>query len=222
MMRVALVGLTLALCGLGTWQLLRHAERKGIVAERRALALAEPTQSFDVVPARVAGSCVPDPVGAVIPAPPRRMVSGFRLVVPCQWPDVGRVLVDVGWTPDPVAAMASLPARLDVDGIREPFPEPSGWTPVRNAEGLVRYGNAMDAATALDARLAYVLQGPGVDSDAPTPPGGSLAPGWPLEPPHRPHLGYAGFWFTCAVLLVVQVRRSPSTDREQPRRTEHT
>lgn len=214
MMRVALVGLTLALVGLGTWQLLRHGQRTAMVDARRELAAAPPAALADVAPARVVGTCVRDAVGAVLPAPPRRMRSGFRLVVPCQWPDIGRVLVDVGWTDNPAAAMASLPEQLAVDGISEPFPQPSGWSPQRHAEGMMRYGNAMDAATAFDARLAYVLQGPAVEDDQLAPFDAALTPGWAIHPPHRPHLGYAGFWFTCAVLLVVQVLRKPAANPE--------
>lgn len=197
---------------LGTWQLRRHAERRGL-NEARAAALALPTVDFDTIGGvldawrrvRVTG-VFDDARQLIVVNRPVDGRPGVVVVTPLRLRDGTAVLVERGWVPTAdatavdLSTMAEAGART-VIGVTLPVNDASG----RGRIGGARWPALVTAVTpiGLQHRFPYRLRANVVQAL----PGGEVPGGLQrldvAAATPGPHFGYAIQWFAFAAIFAV-------------------
>lgn len=216
---LVLVG-AIALCGLGMWQLDRHAQRAALNA-RIAAGLAQPPipleafgdlQLLDYRPVTVRG--VFDPTHEVLLRNRSfNGVTGYHVITPLRLSGRNEaVLVDRGWIPlteaSPDARRRFAPASGEtmVTGIaRQPETYVGGPKdpPLTSARPRLDAWFRVDVAR-IQEQTPYPLLPVFIEMQpVPDAPFTLPQPIPPPEPDQGPHLGYAIQWFAFAVILIV-------------------
>lgn len=201
------LGAVALLLALGTWQVDRLYWKRGLVAERQAMASRPTTNVTDATavaefqPVSLTGTLAH---GAEMLVGPRmrRGVPGWRVITPLVLAGGGTVLVDRGWVPvarktpaqrvrGQVAGVVTIAGVARFPGPRGAFtpdnePEKGQWFRVSPGE--------MAAARKLDQVAGWWLA-----ADAAPNPGGWPRGGDALVPLPDNHLYYAITWYALAL-----------------------
>ncbi len=209
-----------ALCGLGLWQLDRHAQRAALNARIIAGLAQSPVpletvndlQSLDYRPVTVRG--VFDPTHEVL-LRNRSLngVTGYHVITPLRLSGRNEaVLVDRGWIPlteaSPEARRRFAPASVEVlvTGIaRQPETFAGGPKdpPLTSERPRLDAWFRVDVAR-IQEQTPYPLLPVFIEVQPfPDAPFTLPQPVPPPEPEQGPHLGYAIQWFAFAIILVV-------------------
>jgi surfeit locus 1 family protein len=215
-----------ALLALGTWQLLRLAEKNAINAFRaeRAAAEAVPlpariddTAAWEFRRVRVAGT-FDHGRELHVNARSQRGNTGYDIVTPLRRADGPPVLVNRGWVPysrkDAAArAEGQVAGPVTLEGILRTEPRKGWLMPTNSAERNEWFWFDLpamkQAAGVPDAAPFYVEAGP-----APNPGGFPVGGQTLLSLPNN-HLQYAITWYALAIALAVIYVVSQRTPRKQ-------
>lgn len=215
------------LLGLGSWQMLRRAEKHALIDRIESRMAAPPVE----LPARIASAEAWDYRRVTVSgrflhekeihlsSRTREGTVGVEVVTPLARPGGTTVLVNRGWVPRDKAdsgtrAAGQVAGLVTVTGIARVPPEPGLFTP-ENAPGKGFWIRADVAEIAASQDLGMVL--PVIVEAGPAPNPG----GWPKggrRGIHLPdnHLQYALTWYALSVVLVVVAMIAGRRQRRKP------
>jgi len=219
------LGAIVALLALGTWQVDRLHAKRGLIAERQAMA-SRPAADVATVadfaavtalqPVRLTGILRHDAEMLVGPRA-RKGVSGWRVITPLGLAGGGVVLVDRGW----VSIDRKAPARRAAGQVTGPvtivgnarFPVRRGPFAPDNEPEKGQWFRVSPGEMAAAAKLGNVA-GWWLAAGAAPNPGGWPKGGDAIAMPPNNHLGYAITWYglalaagVIAIMLWVRGRR---------------
>ncbi len=229
------VPVTLALLGLGTWQIERLHWKEALIAERQA-GLAAPVTLWSEAAGRL-GQLHWHRVSAegvflndrelVLAARSLNGNPGYHIVTPFEIAGGPVMLVDRGWVPldrkmPPDRPEGQLEGRVTVTGILRPGHRPSWLTPDNRPDRNFWFWldlPAMVEAAAVGNRAVTEAY---LETDATPNPGGFPIGGQTRTSLPNDHLQYAITWYALALALAViyvlyhrGAARSPGADRPQ-------
>jgi len=228
---VMVTGALAVLLALGTWQMMRRAEKHTLIdrinAQMEAAPMALPAQvaeplALDYRRVTVRGRFLHDKE-MLLSSRARRSVPGYHVVTPLVREGAPAVLVDRGWVPHDRARPASRAAGqvggiVTITGIARVPSRHGMFTPANDpARGfwLVADSAAMAAAAGVGPVPGLI-----VEADASPNPGGYPKGTVPAAGITDNHLQYALTWYSLGLVLVAVVfaalRRRKHLSRTRP------
>jgi surfeit locus 1 family protein len=195
------------LCGLGTWQLKRLAWKTGIIKSLNAaynnpetLPLTpESLSTQDFVYGSVTGTFIPDKALLLGPRIQDGEI-GNHLIVPLITSANTSTLINLGWTSEPLSSFQLPTAKIQISGLARK-PDWNSFTPDNNpAEDKWYKGDITEIATLknIENPASYMLY-----ADKTSIKIENNLPNNPRWEPQNDHAGYAIFWFSMALALLV-------------------
>ncbi len=203
------------LCGLGTWQLGRMAQKEALIARIEARIGAEP-EDIPAAPDPAADQYLPVAATGALSGEELHVLTslqgegpGYRVISALTSGD-RRVLVDLGFVPEEAKGAARMAEAATVTGNLMWPEETDGWTPAPDPERGIWFARDVPAmARALGTEPVLVVARAVEGADLGTTPVPVDTSGVPND-----HFGYAvtwfglaGVWAVMSLLLILRVRR---------------